>query len=176
MAARAPRPLLVLPLILAAACAAPSKAQRVQETADEFNMGTRFNRSELVLPQVAESARERFLTQHRKWANEVRIVDLDFIGLTVHDDNADVFLSIGWQRANDPDMNTTVVRQVWHDFRGTWMLMKEERSQGDYGLLGDSGPTDAAPRAARSDRAFRTMVIRLARADRGGPRTLRAPP
>ena len=38
-------------------------------------MISRFGRTEGVLDKVAKEEREHFLTRHRRWHNQVRIVD-----------------------------------------------------------------------------------------------------
>jgi hypothetical protein len=157
--------LALLALLALGACAAPSKAVRVQEVATELNMGLRFGRIELAVDKVARDERANFIKRHQAWGGAVRIVDLEMSGLTFRESGeADVFLSVNWQRTSGMDSLSTVIHQEWKDFKGTWMLVKEERSQGDAGLLGDvaaPSPADETPsRAARGEMQYRTTVIR----------------
>jgi hypothetical protein len=162
---------LLLGLVGLAACAAPSKAQRVQEGAYELNMTSRFGRTEGVLDKVAKEEREKFLMRHRRWHGQIRIVDLELAGMGFpSSDEADVFVTVGWQPADGADMRSTTVRQRWKDKRGTWVLINEERAQGDSGLFGEAPASppgvagdsaEPAPsRAAQGEAQFRTTVIR----------------
>jgi hypothetical protein len=128
-------------------------------------MGLRFGRIELAIDKVARDERANFIKRHQNWFGALRIVDLEMAGLTFRETGeADVFLSVNWQRADGSDSQSTVIHQEWRDFKGTWMLVKEERNQGDPGLLGEPvtpATTDEAPsRAARGDMQYRTTIIR----------------
>jgi hypothetical protein len=147
----------------ATACAAPSKAQRVQEAAYELNMGLRFGYNTQALNKVAIDHRREFLRQHRDWASRLRIVDLDLAGLDLREDAADVFVQVLWQPVDSTIVRTTVIHQTWKDKLGSWMLVSEERAQGDQGLIdevdkkkpsggdGDKKPADAEKKSSADD-------------------------
>ena len=116
-------------------CAAPSRAQRVQEAAYELNMGLRFGHNTQALGKVAIDHRRDFLRRHREWSQRLRIVDLDLAGLDVRDEGADVFVSVLWQPVDETTVRTTVIQQTWKDQRGSWQLVDEKRAQGDSGLI-----------------------------------------
>ena len=119
----------------ATGCAAPSKAQRVQEAAYELNMGLRFGHSTQALGKVATDHRREFLRRHRDWSGRLRIVDLDLAGLDLREEGADVFVQVLWQPVDSTIVRTTVIHQTWKDQLGSWMLVAEERAQGDQGLI-----------------------------------------
>jgi len=119
------------------ACAAPSRAQRVQEAAYELNVGLRFGHNAMALEKVASQERKEFLRRHRDWNGRLRVVDIDLAGLNVHESEADVYVSVSWQDINFTDLHNTVVLQRWKDNRGTWQLIGESRSQGDKGLFNE---------------------------------------
>jgi hypothetical protein len=148
------------------ACGAPSRSQRVQEAAYELNMGLRFHSADAGLDRVAKTERERFIKRHQLWHNKIRIVDLDAAGIQIRDDgDANLYLSISWQRMEEQDIHQTVIVQRWHDTRGKWLLAGEERAQGDSGLFGEivvpPADAEATPPPAR-DVQFRTITIREA--------------
>lgn len=156
--------LLLLGALGLSACIAPSKAQRVQEAAYELNMISRFGRVEAVLDKVLPEERSQFIARHQNWHGQLRIVDLELAGIGFpKSDEADVFVNVGWQPANMADMRSTVVRQRWKDQKGTWLLISEERAQGDIGLFGEPSaePQLVSPpsQTARSN-SYRTTVIR----------------
>ena len=78
------------------------------------------------------------------------------------DGDANLFLHIAWQRANESEIHESTVLQRWHDDRGTWQLAAEDRVGGDVGLFGEpmTQQAGADPVPAGRDVQFRTTVIR----------------
>jgi hypothetical protein len=133
-------PLAAALSLLLASCAAPSRAQRVQEAAYELNVGLRFGHTALALEKVAAQERAEFLKRHRHWNGKLRVVDVELVGLNVRDNDADIFVAVQWQRADFSDVNSSVIHQRWKDNRGTWQLVSETHAQGDKGLFSDEQP------------------------------------
>jgi len=124
---------------------------RAQEAAMELNLNTRFGRMEIAAEQVAPSARDQFFERRKTWGGTIRIADYEFAGLKMKDDsNAEVFVKIAWFRTNEGDLRTSTLKQKWRAFTGDWKLVDEERSDGDYGLLGEPEPPAAAPEPKRT--------------------------
>jgi hypothetical protein len=138
-------------------CMAPTTpAQRLAEAASDMNTATRFGRMDVALELVGAKARDEFARQHAAWGVGVRVVDVELHGMNlVGDDNADVFLSVSWQRSDEAQMRLTHVSQRWKDDRG-WRLEREERKAGDFGLLGEK---TVVLEPARSTARFPTRVI-----------------
>ncbi|MCU0656983.1 MAG: hypothetical protein MUF64_17525 [Polyangiaceae bacterium] len=157
------RPLHALAALALAltACAAPSRAQRVQEAAYELNVGLRFGHTSMALEKVASQERAEFLKRHRHWNGKLRVVDVDLVGMNVREGEADVFVSIQWQRSDLSDVFTSVIQQKWKDHRGTWLLTSEALAQGDKGLFLEETRTAGAeePREEGS-RRYQTTIIR----------------
>jgi len=120
------------------ACPTPPTAMaRAQLAAQEFNVDSRFGRSELALDRVATSAREEFAAQHRGWGTSVRIAEVEVSGLRPQGErDADVIVRVAWYRPNEQELHTTTLKQSWHD-QGSWQLVAEQRLDGDIGLLGE---------------------------------------
>ena len=117
-----------------------SRAQRVQEAAYELNMGLRFGYNGQALGKVASEHKREFLRQHRDWSQRLRIVDLDLAGLEINEKgDGDVYVTVLWQPVDETTVRTTVIHQTWKDQKGTWMLVAEERSQGEQGLINETG-------------------------------------
>jgi hypothetical protein len=157
--------LVLVPLAIAlAACGLPSKQQRVQEAAYELNMTLKFSAAESTLDKVARNAREKFVARHKYWHNKIKIDDIDIAGISLREDgDANLFLNVGWHRADESDLHSSVIMQHWHDEKGTWLLAEETRSQGDVGLFGEPvvrAPQDDDSAAPARDMQFRTTVIR----------------
>ena len=131
--------------------------QRLADSAYAMNNATRFGRMDVALEHVGATARDEFARKHAAWGRGLRIVDVEVQGMSMlPESEADVFLSVSWQRADEAQVRVTHVSQRWRDDRG-WRLTKEERKMGDFGLLGEETVVlEPPPRQAQ----FPTRVIR----------------
>jgi hypothetical protein len=151
---RATAPLaLCLALGLAGCVPPPTSAQKLAESAYDLNTAARFGRMDLAMEQVKDTSREEFTRQHALWGRAVRIVDYEFGGVSVRQDgDAEVIVTLNWQRPDDTNLRTTEILQRWTNKRGTWWMIREEERGGDPGLFGTlpaiPTPTDAAPAAS----------------------------
>lgn len=137
-----------------------SPSHRLAESAYDMNTATRFGRMDVALEHVGSQAREAFAKKHSGWGKSVRIVDLEFGGMTLKTkgSEAEVFVTVTWQRLDEADVRVTNVAQRWTDVRGTWSLMSEEEKSGDSGLLAEAGRAIDPP-AAPVRASYRTRVI-----------------
>lgn len=149
--------LLAALLPLAVGCAGSSPGARAQEAATALNLDSRFGRIELAVEKVAPTSREMFLSHRQGWGNKVRVVDSELAGIKMpKDDEAEVFVRVAWQRADEGDLHVTRVRQKWKDMRGDWKLVTEEHLDGEVGLLGEA--VQRAP-VERKNAQFPTIRI-----------------
>ena len=126
----------LVPILLLAACVGPNGAQRAQEAAYELAMGLRFGQAGAVLEHIAPEIRTTYFARHRQWQRETRIVDLELTGLRMLSANeAEVLLAVGWNRAAETTLRTTILTQQWKNRRGQWWLIEETTAEGDAGLL-----------------------------------------
>lgn len=142
------------------ACAAPSRSQRVQEAAYELNVGLRFGQTAVALEKVASQERGEFLKRHRQWNRQLRIVDVDLVGMNIQETEAEVYVTIQWQHEDFSDVRSTVIRQHWKDNRGSWQLVSEAHAQGDQGLFGDETRSKEVSSQEDSGRRYQTTIIR----------------
>jgi hypothetical protein len=135
-------------------------SRRLAESAYDMNTATRFGRMDVALEHVGSEARETFAKKHSGWGKSVRIVDLEFGGISLKNkgSEAEVFVTVSWQRLDEADVRVTSVAQRWTDVRGTWSLMSEEEKSGDRGLLAEAGKAIDTP-AAPARASYRTRVI-----------------
>jgi hypothetical protein len=128
-------------------CPAPlSRGARAQEAAHELNLNARFGRTELALERVADKERDAYLRRHAAWGGAIRIADAELAGMRMKDDlHMQVDVRVAWYRMADQELRATTVRQTYQDHRGTWLLVGEERIDGDAGLLGDTVVVDKPP-------------------------------
>lgn len=157
MSMRGARILITAAFVLAGCMSPTTPTQRLVETANEMNTATRFGRMDIALEHVGAIARDEFTRQHASWGRGVRIVDLEVHGMSMREQSeADVFLSVSWQRADEAQVRVTHLSQTWRDDRG-WRLTKEERKGGDFGLLGEATVVIEPP---RTQARFPTHTIR----------------
>lgn len=151
---RASSCVLLLGLGLSACVMPPTSAQRLTESAYDLNTAARFGRMDLALEHVRETARDEFSQRHAGWGRQVRIVDYDFGGVSIRKDgDADVVVSVQWQRPDESTMRSTDISQRWTEKRGTWWMISEEERGGDRGLLADLKAKDAKADAGKPEGA-----------------------
>jgi hypothetical protein len=159
-----------LALAVSACSALPTSGTRLTEAAYDVSTGMRFGRTDMVMERVKADARADFMKRHASWGQSVRIVEVELAGMDFRGkDEADVFMLVSWQKADESTMRATRISQRWKDDRG-WLVLGEKRVDGDYGLFGDPAPKKPAPAAAPADEAaaaattaqqarFKTRVI-----------------
>jgi len=163
-------PTLLLAL-LATACGAlpPTGVQRAQMTAQDFNVDSRFGRTDLVLPRVDPAERDEYANHHRFWGTAVRVADIEMAGMKPKgDDDIDVFIKVAWYRMSEQDLKQTTLKQHWHSKTDAWLLTSEVRLDGDMGLLGEPVVVES-PGGPRAAPQFPT--IRLSGGDPGAAQT-----
>jgi hypothetical protein len=142
-------------------CITPvNPSQRLAESAYDMNTATRFGRMDVALEHVGSQEKDAFARRHSAWGRSVRIVDLELGGMSFKKKNteAEVLVTITWQKIDEADVRVTSLTQRWADLRGTWSLLAEEEKGGDAGLLAEAAAKSAeAPALARP--RYRTRVI-----------------
>jgi hypothetical protein len=159
--------------LLLAGCPATQQTPpaRAQEAATELNLNARFGRMELAAEHVSQDARAAFFDRRKGWGGKVRIADYELAGLRILDKkelDAEVFVKVAWYRIDEGDLHVTTIKQKWHDFKGSWRLVDEQRLDGDVGLLGEYVPPPPAPTAPRNAQ-FPTIHIGNAAPTSGSP-------
>lgn len=124
---------------LLAACVPPQGSSRkVTDAARDMNVATRFGRMDVAIELTAAEHRSEFLRRRADWGKEIRILDVEITRLELKDeDNAEVFVDVGWVRMSEGLLRSTRVKQDWQSHESEWQLAAEERLSGDLGLLGE---------------------------------------
>lgn len=128
-------------------------------------MGLRFGAMSGAAQWVPANAKKKFLEQYGQWHKDIRIVDLDIVGMTPGPNECfDVLIAVSWQRSTDADIHSTTISQRWGNPKGQWALLSSERVQGDRGLIADATPADAVDTAAAQSPSwssrYQTTIIR----------------
>jgi hypothetical protein len=148
-------------LALAGCPAPPTSLARAQQTAQEFNLDSRFGRGEAVMDRVAPDARDDYTSHHRVWGSAVRVADVELAGMRPHGEHdVEVFVRVAWYRIEDEDLRSTTLQQTWHDKPdgSGWQLVAERRVEGDLGLLGET-IVYQAPATPRPPAQFPTVRL-----------------
>src|SRR5262249_23532535 len=91
-----------------AGCTPPNLTERLTDASYNLNQATRFGRMDVALENVTAKARDEFAKQHASWGRGLRVDDVEMTGLSMTAINeADVFVSVSWQRADESTLRVT---------------------------------------------------------------------
>jgi hypothetical protein len=127
-------------LLLVACAGISTPASHAQEAAQNIAENERFGRVELVLQKVAPSERAAFVASHAAWGGRITIADTELGNFHMTGggtEDAEMNLRVTWYDAGEQELRSTLLRQKWHGPKGDWLLVSEERIDGDLGLLGE---------------------------------------
>ena len=101
------------------------------------DLSKRLDRSRNCL--INQAIRE-FIERHKDWGTNLRIFDAEVRNVNMADpEHATAFVDYSWGRLNEATVRTTRVAQVWENIDGEgWVLHRESRHSGDFGLLGEN--------------------------------------
>ena len=123
-------------LVFAGCAIPPTAAERLAESAYDLNTAARFGRMDIAIESVKDSYLEEYTKKHASWGKALRIVDYEVSGLKMRKDgDADVTVTITWQRFDETTMRNTELHQLWTPRRVSWALVSEEERGGDPGLI-----------------------------------------
>lgn len=130
----------VCALTLGACFAPPSATQRVSDAARELNLAARFGNLDLAADFASPAARPGFLARRALWGHEIRILDVELVGLRVDEDAAQAFVevNVSWMRTSESALRVTRIAQMWRERDGDWQLAQESRVGGDIGVFGEA--------------------------------------
>jgi hypothetical protein len=159
----------VLALGALSGCAMPpTPVQRAQQTAQDFNLDSRFGRNDLAMVRVDPDLRDEYAAHHKAWGSAIRVADIEMAGMKPkNDDDVDVFIHVAWYRMNEQELKQTTLKQHWHSKSDSWILTSEARLDGDVGLLGEPVVVQA-PDAPRGPAQFPTIRLQGGAANEGG--------
>lgn len=135
-----------------------SATQKLSDTSYDVAMAERFGRLDIVTDQVAPAYRQAFIDAHADWGGDIRIVDLEYGGMRLNDErNADVMLTVAWQRFDEFSLRTTKLKQSWVHTKERWYIESETEVSGDRGLLDDVDPVVDGKATARGEARTKRM-------------------
>lgn len=103
-----------------------------------MSMMTRFGRTDAALDFVDPSEKQAFAKRREPWEKELRVLDVELVDLRLQSkEEADVVMTVLWQRFNEAEVRETQVTQRWRDSRKGWKLLSESAESGDRELLAE---------------------------------------
>jgi len=133
-------------------------ASHAQEAMQNVAENERFGRVDLVLEKVAPGERPKFIQTHAAWGNRVTIADSELGSFRMSgNDDAEMNQRVTWY-SGEQELRSTLLHQKWHAVKGNWLLVAEERTDGDIGLLGEKVEVQA-PEEAPMHAQFPTVRI-----------------
>jgi hypothetical protein len=126
-------------VLVLTACPFSDKQSLARDAASELNLNSRFDRTQMVMERVAAKERAEFTRTHRAWGGDVRVTDAEIAGFKMVTPNeAEVQVHVAWFFLNEGELKSTVLRQKFQDdLKGHFLLVSEERVEGDVGLLNE---------------------------------------
>ncbi len=155
---------LALALASAGCLGALTPGTKLQETSSTMNTDVQFGRAELAIEQVLPTKREEWAKNHKAWGTSIRNTDSEVAGMHLVDvSHGEVTLKVNWCFTDQQELRVTTVKQKWKDVStatgGGWMLVSEERVDGDPGLLGDFVPPPEAASAPQAKTVPKTIRL-----------------
>jgi hypothetical protein len=116
---------LLLPplLLLLAQCAGGyDKQTQLRNAVDEFHDGFRWGAMGSMISHVRTEDQDAFTADYETRMEGVSIADYETnrIEFSEEGDAADVWVSISWFRADDPELHDAVIREHWVESGSTW--------------------------------------------------------
>lgn len=145
---------------------APNPMAKAQDVAQELNMNTRFGRMEMAIERVAAKEREEWMKRHKAWGGKIRIADTEMAGVRLPTESeAEVSVRVAWYRSDEQELRSTLVKQKFKDVDGSWQLVGETRTEGDFGLLGEPVPKEPPPAEGAPPKRAHFPVVRIGAED-----------
>ena len=138
----------------------PSPAEKFSDTVRHVAIAARFGRLDVAMAHTRGKGRETFIEQHREWGKNIRVLDTTVSNVRMTDpEHATAYVDFSWMRMNEAIMHSTRSAQVWENQDGVgWVLQRESRVAGDFGLLGEN--VVQAPAQRRKDVHLPSKTIR----------------
>jgi hypothetical protein len=152
----------LLVALISTGCMMPrDSSQRLIDRARDLNMATRFGRMDVAAEHTAPSTRRQFLERRQLWGDAIRVVDVNLASMERKgEEQAELLVNFAWTRMDEGELRATTVKQYWRNAApGGWLLEREQRVDGDHGLLGDTVRDDHAPTLPPPDVHFETRTL-----------------
>jgi len=127
-------------------------ADKLTDSAYTVVEAARFGRMDIVISAVKPDGQAAYAESHAEWGGNIRILDIEYGGAKLTGaDKAVVLMTIAWQRLDESILRSTALKQTWQLASERWVIIKEEVSGGDAGLIKEveeTDPKDGTPVAA----------------------------
>lgn len=120
-----------------------SPTRKLNESIRDMNDASRWGRIDLAVQFVEPTYQASFLKARYRWGRQFRIADTELVRLDIdsEQDHAVAFMAISWYSVDQMTLHNTVVRQVWKECDGHYLMIAEAVFEGDALLM--QGPPTA---------------------------------
>lgn len=129
----------ILLIFLASGCLLDniSPTRKLNDSIRDLNDASRWGRIDLAVQYVEPTYQTTFLKARHRWGRQLRIADTELVRLDINSeqDQAIALMAISWYRMDQMTLRYTVVRQVWIENDGHYLLSAEAVSEGDALLM-----------------------------------------
>lgn len=114
-----------------------SPTRKLNDSIRDLNDASRWGRIDLAVQYVEPTYQANFLKARHRWGRQLRIADTELVRLDINSeqDQAIALMAISWYRIDQMTLRYTVVRQVWIEQDGHYLLSTEAVSEGDELLM-----------------------------------------
>ncbi len=136
----------ILVAVLCGGCALGhlSPTSKLNQSVREANDAARWGRLDLAVQYVHPAYRDQFLAHRRYWGRDIQVGDADLVRMDMPPDDDDrpatALVAVSWYRLNQMALRQTVLRQVWKEYDGNFLLASEDVVDGDAFLLTPPAP------------------------------------
>ncbi len=124
-----------------------SPTRKLNDSIRDMNDASRWGRIDLAVQYVEPTFQATFLKARHRWGRQFRIADTELVRLDIdsEQEQAIAFMAISWYRIDQMTLHYTIVRQVWKEHDGHYLMSAEAVSEGDALLM--QGPSKAVTQA-----------------------------
>lgn len=114
-----------------------SPTEKLNDSIRGMNDAARWGRIDLALQYVEPVFRERFLRTHHGWGRNIEVADSELLRIEMAPDEKAAVALVGfsWYRLDSMTLHSTVLRQVWKERDGHYVMGSEDVFEGDAKLL-----------------------------------------
>ncbi|MBN1655953.1 MAG: hypothetical protein JXA30_19455 [Deltaproteobacteria bacterium] len=114
-----------------------SPTRKLNDSIRDMNDASRWGRIDLASQYVDPAYQTTFFKSRHRWGRQFRIADTELVRLDMSpdQDQAIALMSISWYRIDQMTLHQTVVRQIWKERDGTYLLSAEAVFEGDAILI-----------------------------------------
>jgi hypothetical protein len=112
-------------------------SEKLNDSIRGMNDATRWGRIDLALQYIDPVFRERFLVSRHGWGRSIEVADSELLRIEMAPDRkmAVALVGFSWYSLDNMTLHSTVLRQVWKEREGHFVMDTEDVFEGDAKLV-----------------------------------------